>query len=78
MDNGYMILNQVRIPRKNMLSRFIGVQKSGKLKYNGNQKIIFSAMMMMRKILTGNSPKLYAQGIIIAARYSMIRKQFKN
>lgn len=28
-DNGYLLLNKVRIPRTNMLSRYVGVSKTG-------------------------------------------------
>jgi len=73
-----MILNKVRIPRKNMLSKFVGVSRDGKLKYNGNPKIMYASMMMIRKLITGISPKIYGQGITIAVYYSMVRKQFKN
>ena len=77
-DNGYLFLHKVRISRKDMLSRFISVTKEGKLKVKGDPKVSYATMMDIRKHLSSAWPKVYAQGITIATRYSMFRRQFKN
>ena len=41
MDNGYLSFNQVRIPRENLLARFIGVDKEGVFKVKGDPRITF-------------------------------------
>jgi acyl-CoA oxidase len=77
-DNGYMIINKVGIPLKNMLARFITVKTNGKVLMHGNPKVAYAAMMEVRKILACAVPKIYASAIIIATKYSLFRKQFKN
>lgn len=77
-DNGYLILKGVRIPRKNMLTRYISVTKDGKLKVKGDPKISYATMMDIRRHLSTNYPKIYSQGITIATRYSLFRRQFKD
>ena len=77
-DNGYLIMKKVRIPKKNMLRRFISITKDGELKIKGDPKVSYATMMEIRHHISCIYPKLYASAITIAARYSMFRKQFKN
>lgn len=77
-DNGYLILKGVRISRKNMLTRYLSITKDGKLKVKGDPKISYATMMDIRKHLSSVYPKIYSQGITIAVRYSLFRKQFMD
>ena len=77
-DNGYLILNKVRIPRENMLRRFISVTKEGKIKAKGDPKVSYATMMEIRRHISCAWPKAYTQAITIATRYSMFRRQFKD
>jgi acyl-CoA oxidase len=77
-DNGYMRIRKVAIPRKDLLARFITVNKNGKVKMQGNPKVAYAAMMEIRKMLACATPKIYASAIIIATKYSLFRRQFKN
>ena len=77
-DNGYLIMNKVRIPKKNMLRRFISITKEGDLKIKGDPKVSYATMMEIRQHISCIYPKLYAPAITIATRYSMFRRQFKN
>ena len=77
-DNGYMMLKNIRIPRKNMLRRFVSITETGDLKIKGNPKIAYATMMLMRKLIACGHHKCLGQAVTIAGRYSMIRKQFKD
>lgn len=77
-DNGYMLMNNLRIPRSNMLSKYVGINRDGDLEVSGNPKIVYATMMIVRKIISTVWPKVYAQGIAVACRYSIFRRQFKN
>lgn len=77
-DNGYLILNKVRVPRSNMLTRFISVNREGKLETKGDPKVSYATMMEIRRFISCSYPKIYASAITIATRYSIFRKQFKN
>ena len=64
------------IPKRNMLRKFVSVDKTGKLKIKGDPKISYATMMVIRQILSCSSTKIYAIPIIIAVRYSLFRTQF--
>ena len=40
-DNGWLIFNQVRIPRTNMLCKFAYIDEEGSLEIRGNPKAIY-------------------------------------
>ena len=71
-------MNNVRIPRKNMLSKFTNVDRNGNVTSQGNPKVGYATMMESRKHICTTYPKLYAVAITIAGRYSIFRKQFRN
>ena len=45
VDNGYLGFDQYRIPRKNLLSRFMSITKTGDFKMKANPKIIYQVMV---------------------------------
>ena len=77
-DNGYLLFNNVRISKKDMLRKFISVSKTGEIKKKGDPKISYATMMSIRMYISCTYPKAYEQVITIAVRYSMFRRQFKN
>jgi acyl-CoA oxidase len=44
-DNGWLIFDNVRVPRTNMLSRFAYIDKDGSLEIRGNPKAIYQTMV---------------------------------
>lgn len=77
-DNGYLLMHDVRIPKNNMLRRFISVSKNGEIKKKGDPKVSYATMMVIRQAISCFLPKAYSQAIIIGARYSLFRKQFTD
>lgn len=59
-DNGYMIFNNVRIPRTNMLRRFAEVEKDGNFLIKGDLKTLYSVMLYIRVTISIGSPKALA------------------
>lgn len=47
-DNGYAIFSNLRIPRTNILKRYLNVSKEGKVKRLGNPLVLYSIMMFTR------------------------------
>lgn len=47
-DNGYALFDHVRIPRRNMLMRYVNVDREGKVSLQGNPKVLYSVMMFTR------------------------------
>lgn len=77
-DNGWMTLNKVRIPRDQMLQRFIGVDRDGSVQMNGDMRALYTTMMYIRYALIYQTWSVYSQALLIALRYSVVRRQFKN
>ncbi|EAR89261.1 peroxisomal acyl-CoA oxidase (macronuclear) [Tetrahymena thermophila SB210] len=77
-DNGFLILNNIRIPRTNMLSRYVKVTDKGEFIPAGNPKIVYATMMKVRLGILYESYYFLAAQLTIATRYSLIRKQFKD
>jgi len=77
-DNGYLRLENVRVPRDNMLAKYTKVNKNGEFVRTGNEKIGYATMMGIRRIVITASPLFLAQMLTIGVRYSLIRSQFKN
>ena len=77
-DNGYLRFENVRIPKMDMLRKFISVSKSGEIKKKGNPTISYATMMTIRMYISCAYPKIYSQGIAIGTRYSMFRRQFQD
>lgn len=44
-DNGWLKFNEVRIPRSQMLARFIAVDREGDVSMQGNPKALYTTMM---------------------------------
>ena len=77
-DNGWMTMDKVRIPRNQMLQKFISVDRDGSVAIQGDMRVLYSVMMLIRCSII-NSTKMYmAQALTIAIRYSCVRRQFRN
>ncbi|NXH13619.1 ACOX2 oxidase, partial [Bucco capensis] len=77
-DNGFLMLQNVRIPRENMLSKFCEVQPDGTYVRWGSQKINYFTMTSVRISLISDeviTPVMKA--CTIAIRYSVVRRQSK-
>lgn len=77
-DNGYCIFNSVRIPRRQMLMRYVHVDSKGQLNLLGNPKVLYSVMMFTRLQLLQLSNMLLSKALTIGIRYGIVRTQFKN
>lgn len=69
-------MDNIVIPKTNMLRKFVSVSKQGRIKKKGDPKVGYATMMIIRQILACWMPRLYAKVIIIATRYSLFRTQF--
>ena len=80
MDNGYLCLNQVRIPRKYMLDRFSHVTRDGHFHCELRPNARFAESMgqfIMGRIAMAASALTNAQlAMVTAVRYSCVRHAF--
>ena len=70
-DNGFLYLRHVRIPRKNLLSKFTSVTEEGKVVIQGNPKFSYATMMFIRVGLIFGSGYAIASPLAIAMRYGL-------
>ncbi|XP_028907494.1 peroxisomal acyl-coenzyme A oxidase 2 isoform X1 [Ornithorhynchus anatinus] len=77
-DNGFLQLNNVRVPLENMLSRFSQVLPDGTYLKQGAAKSNYLTMVLVRaQLLSGEILNQLKKACIIAIRYSVIRHQSK-
>eukprot|EP00347_Sterkiella_histriomuscorum_P006528 403352422 len=77
-DNGFQIFKNVRIPRANLLRRFAEVDREGNFTTKGDQRILYSIMLTTRVQIINYSAFSLGQALLIATRYSVVRRQFSN
>uniref|UniRef100_I0FN45 Acyl-coenzyme A oxidase n=1 Tax=Macaca mulatta TaxID=9544 RepID=I0FN45_MACMU len=76
MDNGFLRLNHVRVPRENMLSRFAQVLPDGTYIKLGTAQSNYLPMVVVRvELLLGEVLPTLQKACVIATRYSVIRRQ---
>lgn len=77
-DNGFLVMKNVRIPRNQMLQRFITVDREGSVSISGDLRILYSTMLYIRVSIICNGFKYLASCLTICLRYSAVRRQFRN
>jgi len=57
-----------------MLMRFIKVDKDGSVEIQGDLRVLYSTMLMIRVMLVCVSKNYLARSLLIALRYSVVRR----
>jgi acyl-CoA oxidase len=65
----------VRVPKDNLFTKYVDVSDAGQYKQVGDPRVAYGTMMFVRLTISTAYPKIYAQAIIIATRYSFFRQQ---
>ncbi|PVU98917.1 hypothetical protein BB560_001601 [Smittium megazygosporum] len=78
MDNGFLSLNKVRVPRFNMLQKYITVSRDGTVSRpsNINPRVTYGTMVLIRASIASNMGKQLAKAVTVAVRYTSVRRQF--
>ena len=77
-DNGWLTVHNVRVPRNQMLQRFLKVDRDGSVSVQGDLKLLYSTMLKTRVHIISGCPSFLLTPLVIAVRYSICRRQFKN
>ncbi|XP_075794518.1 peroxisomal acyl-coenzyme A oxidase 2 [Pelodiscus sinensis] len=78
IDNGYLMLQSVTIPRENMLGRFSQVLPDGTYVKRGSDKINYLTMIVTRvEMLWVEVIPALQKACTISVRYSVVRRQSK-
>ncbi|KYO31180.1 peroxisomal acyl-coenzyme A oxidase 1 isoform X2 [Alligator mississippiensis] len=75
MDNGYLKMDNFRIPRENMLMKYAKVEPDGTYVKPLNDKLTYGTMVFIRSIIVGDSARSLSRACTIAIRYSAVRHQ---
>ncbi|KAK2809924.1 hypothetical protein FQN50_003338 [Emmonsiellopsis sp. PD_5] len=79
MDNGFLLLNKVKIPHVNMLARFTRVDpETNKYVRPASASLLYGTMTWVRSTIVLQSGGVLARGVTIATRYCSVRKQFRD
>lgn len=79
MDNGYLLLNHVKIPHVNMLARFSSVDpKTNKYVKPASASLVYGTLTWVRSTIVLQSGVVLARGVTIATRYAAVRRQFQD
>ncbi|XP_051483612.1 peroxisomal acyl-coenzyme A oxidase 2 isoform X2 [Apus apus] len=77
-DNGYLMLQNVRVPRENMLNKFCEVRPDGTYLRRGSQQINYFTMTTVRiSLISDEVVTPLMKACTIAIRYSVVRRQSK-
>ncbi|ELU06137.1 hypothetical protein CAPTEDRAFT_20276 [Capitella teleta] len=75
IDNGFLRLENIRIPRMNMLMKHFEVHPDGSYTPAKNAKVINGGMLRIRCQIPSQSASILAKAVTIAIRYSCVRRQ---
>uniref|UniRef100_A0AAR2JVD6 Acyl-coenzyme A oxidase n=3 Tax=Pygocentrus nattereri TaxID=42514 RepID=A0AAR2JVD6_PYGNA len=75
VDNGYLKLENVRIPRENMLMKYAQVEPDGSYLKPPSDKLTYGTMVFIRAMIVGESARALSKSCTIAIRYSAVRHQ---
>jgi acyl-CoA oxidase len=74
IDNGFLSFNQVRIPRTDLLSRFVYVDKDGSFGIKGDPRMIYQTMVQTRLLIIQGSMYYLVISCRHATRYAVCRR----
>ncbi|XP_076871987.1 peroxisomal acyl-coenzyme A oxidase 1 isoform X1 [Brachyhypopomus gauderio] len=75
VDNGFLKLENVRIPRENMLMKYSKVEPDGTYLKPPSDKLTYGTMVFIRSMIVGESARALSKACTIAIRYSVVRHQ---
>ncbi|KAM7418968.1 hypothetical protein PAMA_016198 [Pampus argenteus] len=75
VDNGFLKLENVRIPRENMLMKYAKVEPDGSYLKPPSAKLTYGTMVFVRSMIVVVSARALAKSCTIAIRYSAVRHQ---
>ncbi|RXM36775.1 Peroxisomal acyl-coenzyme A oxidase 1 [Acipenser ruthenus] len=75
VDNGFLKLENVRIPRMNMLMKYSKVAPDGSYVKPPSDKLTYGTMVFIRSMIVSDSARSLSKACTIAIRYSVVRHQ---
>ncbi|RUP47399.1 hypothetical protein BC936DRAFT_145780 [Jimgerdemannia flammicorona] len=75
LDNGWIQFTHARIPRTNLLSRWVNVDRDGNYHPAPNPAVMYATLIPERLSIMAGTWMLVGQAVVIAARYGVVRRQ---
>ncbi|KAL0901882.1 hypothetical protein ABMA27_007037 [Loxostege sticticalis] len=75
VNNGFLVLDHVRIPRNHMLMKHAQVLEDGTYVKSSDSKLIYATMLFMRVVIVFDMVNYLSKAVTIATRYSAVRRQ---
>ncbi|KAI9033595.1 hypothetical protein CLU79DRAFT_724499 [Phycomyces nitens] len=75
VDNGWIQFHRTRIPRKNMLSKWVSLDRHGNFSPPPNPAVMYATLIPERFALVLVTTQMISQAILIATRYGVVRRQ---
>ncbi|PVV01308.1 hypothetical protein BB560_004275 [Smittium megazygosporum] len=77
VDNGFANFQKVRVPRFNVLQRYINISRTGEVSLfkNVDPRVTYSTMVFVRANIVNNMGRELAKAVTITSRYTAVRKQ---
>ncbi|XP_068148076.1 acyl-coenzyme A oxidase 1 [Drosophila tropicalis] len=75
VNQGFLGLNNVRIPRTNMLMKYAKVERDGSFKASPASRVNYLTMVYTRCLIVNLNSTLLLEAATIATRYSAVRRQ---
>lgn len=77
-DNGYLRMDTIKIPAKNLLCRYANVNRQGKYTPAKHARIQYGSMVALRAGIVTTMGLELAKCVTIAIRYTTVRRQFTS
>ncbi|GMR33139.1 hypothetical protein PMAYCL1PPCAC_03335, partial [Pristionchus mayeri] len=74
-DNGFLVFNHYRIPRRNMFMKYSKVEPDGTYIAPPHSKLGFGTMVLVRSLMIRDQASQLGSAAVIAIRYSAVRRQ---
>ncbi|CAO3649116.1 unnamed protein product [Cunninghamella blakesleeana] len=75
VDNGWIQFHKVRIPRSQMLSKWVKLDRDGTFHEPPNPVVMYATLIPERFALVKGMVLLTTQALVIATRYGVVRRQ---
>lgn len=76
VDNGYLLMKNIRVPRKAQLARFAEITPEGDFDIKADLRILYSIMSKIRLLLIRGSAFTLNKTAKAVVRYAVCRRQF--
>lgn len=75
LDNGWIQFKGVRIPRTNILGKWVSVTRDGTFNPAPNPAVMYGTLIPERLSITTGCKIMMGQALLIASRYGVVRRQ---